>query len=176
MIFRLLSAIFLVWSLGFVWFFATLPAPAGEVETDAVIVPTGAAGRIQRGIEVLDEGWADRMLVSGVDLEVRPEEFAAEFGVSRRQMRCCIDLGFSAVDTRGNAREIANWVDERGIRSIRLVTSDWHMRRVANELSHTLPSTVTVVPDAVQSERRIGTLLLEYHKFVVSFITGLVEA
>lgn len=174
MIFRLLSSVFLIWSLGFVWFFATLPAPAAKVETDAVIVPTGAAGRIQRGIEALDQGWADRMLVSGVDLEVRPDEFAAEFGVSRRQMRCCIDLGFSAVDTRGNAREIANWVEERGVTSIRLVTTDWHMRRVANELRRTLPSTVTVVPDAVRSERRIAVLLLEYHKFVVSYFTGLV--
>ncbi|HSM53543.1 MAG TPA: YdcF family protein, partial [Erythrobacter sp.] len=66
MILRLFSAIFLAWAFGFVWFFATLPAPAGDIKTDAVIVPTGAAGRIQRGLEVLDNGWADRMLVSGV--------------------------------------------------------------------------------------------------------------
>ena len=83
MILRLLSAVFLAWAFGFVWFFATLPAPAGDIKTDAVIVPTGAAGRIQRGLEVLDKGWAERMLVSGVDLEVRPDEFAAEFDVSR---------------------------------------------------------------------------------------------
>lgn len=175
MIFRLLSTIFLAWAFGFVWFFATLPAPAGEIETDAVIVPTGAAGRIQRGIEVLDKGWAKKMLVSGVDLEVRPDEFAAEFGVSRRQMRCCIDLGFAAIDTRGNAEEIAKWVEENHARSIRLVTSDWHMRRVARELSRTLPSTVKVVPDAVRSEPGFGVLLLEYHKLVVTFLTGLVK-
>ena len=69
---------------------AAAPGPAGEIETDAVIVTTGAAGRIQRGIEVLDEGLAEKMLVSGVDPEVTPTEFATEFGVSRRQMRCCI--------------------------------------------------------------------------------------
>ena len=173
MILRLLSAIFLAWSLGFVWFFATLPGPAGDIETDAVIVPTGAAGRIQRGLEVLDKGWADRMLVSGVDLEVRPDEFAAEFGVSRRRMNCCVELGFAAVDTRGNAEEIAKWVKERGVSSLRLVTSDWHMRRVAGELSRTLPSTVKVVPDAVRSEPGFGVLLLEYHKLVVSRLTAL---
>ncbi|MFZ9395002.1 MAG: YdcF family protein [Erythrobacter sp.] len=175
MILRFLSAIFLAWAFGFVWFFATLPVPAGDVRTDAVIVPTGAAGRIQRGIHVLDRGWADRMLVSGVDLEVRPEEFAAEFGVSRRQMNCCIELGFAAVDTRGNAEEIAKWVDKRGVSSIRLVTSDWHMRRVAGELARTLPSTVTVVPDAVQSELRFGVLLLEYHKLLASRVNALLQ-
>lgn len=176
MILRILSAIFLAWAFGFVWFFATLPAPVGEIRTDAVIVPTGAAGRIQRGIEVLDKGWADRLLVSGVDLEVRPDEFAAEFGVSQRQMRCCIDLGFAAIDTRGNAEEIAKWVVEHRVGSIRLVTSDWHMRRVASELNRTLPSTVTVVPDAVRSEPGFGVLLLEYHKLVVTYLTGLVKA
>jgi uncharacterized SAM-binding protein YcdF (DUF218 family) len=175
MILRFFSAIFLAWAFGFVWFFATLPAPAGDIETDAVIVPTGAAGRIQRGLEVLDRGWADRLLVSGVDLEVRPKEFAAEFGVSRRRMNCCVELGFAAVDTRGNAEEIAKWVDERGVKSIRLVTSDWHMRRVAGELRRTLPSTVTVVPDAVRSQPSFDVLLLEYHKLVVSYLTGLVE-
>jgi len=176
MILRLLSTIFLAWAFGFVWFFATLPAPAGDIKTDAVIVPTGAAGRIQRGLEVLDNGWADRMLVSGVDLEVRPDEFAAEFGVSRRRMNCCVELGFAAVDTRGNAEEIAKWVEKRGISSIRLVTSDWHMRRVAGELSRTLPSTVTVVPDAVRTEPNFGVLLLEYHKLVVSRLTALIQS
>lgn len=176
MILRFLSALFLAWAFGFVWFFATLPAPVGDVRTDAVIVPTGAAGRIQRGIEVLDRGWAERMLVSGVDLEVRPGEFAEEFGVSRRQMDCCIELGFAAVDTRGNAEEIAKWVERREVSSIRLVTSDWHMRRVAGELSRTLPSTVTVVRDAVRTELRFGVLLLEYHKLVVSRISALFQA
>lgn len=176
MIWRLLAAVFLAWSFGFVWFFATVPGPAGEIRTDAVIVPTGAAGRIQRGLEVLDKGWADRLLVSGVDLEVRPDEFAAEFGVSRRLMRCCVELGFSAIDTRGNAREIAKWVRERGVTSIRLVTSDWHMRRVAHELTRTLPSTVKVVPDAVRTEPELSVLLLEYHKLLASYVTGLADS
>ncbi len=176
MILRPLSAVFLAWAFGFAWFFATLPAPAGDIKTDAVIVPTGAAGRIQRGLEVLDKGWAERMLVSGVDLEVRPDEFAAEFDVSGRRMNCCVELGFAAVDTRGNAEEIAKWVEKRGISSIRLVTSDWHMRRVAGELSRTLPSMVTVVPDAVRTEPNFGVLLLEYHKLVVSRLTALIQS
>lgn len=175
MILRFLSAIFLVWAFGFVWFVATLPAPAADVETDAVIVPTGAAGRIQRGIEVLDKGWASTMLVSGVDPDVTPAEFSAEFNVSRRQMNCCIELGFAAEDTRGNATETAMWVAERDVRSIRLVTSDWHMRRAAAELGRTLPAGVTVLQDAVYSEINLKILLLEYHKLVVSSLTSLID-
>lgn len=170
---RFVSFLFLAWVFGFVWFVAAAPGPAGEIETDAVIVTTGAAGRIQRGIEVLDEGLAEKMLVSGVDPEVTPTEFATEFGVSRRQMRCCIELGFAAVDTRGNAAEIAQWVMQQKVRTVRLVTSDWHMLRAASELDRKLPDHILVIRDAVPSDLRIKTWLVEYHKFGASELVGL---
>ena len=71
MIRRVLSLVFLVWAIGFLWFVVALPQPATDAQrTDAVIVPTGGAGRIARGLEVLDRGMAEKMLVSGVDPEV----------------------------------------------------------------------------------------------------------
>ncbi len=80
---------------------------------------------------MLREGTAPRMLVTGVYEDVRPGEFAAAYNVSPQLMDCCVTLGFAALDTRGNARETAVWVAENKVRSIRLVTSDWHMRRAA---------------------------------------------
>jgi uncharacterized SAM-binding protein YcdF (DUF218 family) len=173
---RALSLLFLVWAIGFLWFVVALPRPAEEgVKTDAVIVPTGAAGRIPRGLAVLDQRLAGKMLVSGVDPEVRPQEFAAEFGVSPAAMACCITLGFAAVDTRSNAAEIAKWVAQNEVRSLRLVTTDWHMRRAAGELDRTLPDHVTVVRDAVTSHPDLGTLFLEYHKLIASRAAGLAD-
>lgn len=176
MIRRALSLVFLVWAIGFLWFVVALPRPAGEgVETDAVIVPTGGPGRIARGLAVLEAGEAERMLVSGVDPEVRPQEFAAQFGVSPRTMACCITLGFAAVDTRSNAAETAKWVAQNEVRSLRLVTTDWHMRRAAGELDRTLPDHVTVVRDAVPSQPNLRTLFLEYHKLIASRAAGLAD-
>jgi uncharacterized SAM-binding protein YcdF (DUF218 family) len=175
MIRRALSVMFLVWAIGFLWFAVALPKPAGDAVTDAVIVPTGGPGRIARGLEVLDQGWADKMLVSGVDREVRPQEFAAEFAVGPDQMACCVTLGFAAVDTRSNAAETAKWVAQNEVRSLRLVTTDWHMRRAAGELDRTLPDHVTVIRDAVPSNPELGTLFLEYHKLIASRAAGLVE-
>lgn len=173
---RVVSLAVLVWVIGFLWFVVTLPRPAAEpVTTDAVIVPTGGPGRIARGLEVLNAGLADRMLVSGVDPEVRPQEFAAQFGVSEREMACCVTLGFSAVDTRSNAAETAKWVAQNEVRSLRLVTTDWHMRRAAGELARTLPDHVTVVRDAVPSQPDLGTLFLEYHKLIASRAAGLAD-
>lgn len=172
MITRFLATLFLIWALGFVIFVATLPEPAGEVKSDAVVVLTGGAGRIPRGLEVLEQGLADQLLVTGVDLEVKPNEFAAEYGVSRRRMRCCVTLGFAARDTRGNARETAEWVDDRNISTLRLVTTDWHMRRAATELSRTLPTHITVIRDAVPSGIKLGTLFVEYNKLLASWLAA----
>lgn len=170
----ILASIVLVWALGFLWFAVSLPQPADKLSTDAVIVPTGGAGRIAQGLAVLDEGLADRMLVTGVDPEVTAEEFAAEFEVAPERMDCCVTLGFRAVDTRTNATETAEWVEDNNVRSLRLVTTDWHMRRAAGELDRTLPAGVEVVRDAVPSEPSLASLFLEYHKLIASFTAGLV--
>lgn len=175
MIRRVFSVLFLAWIIGFLWFVVTMPGPAVQETTDAVIVPTGGAGRIARGLEVLDQGLARKMLVSGVDPEVKPAEFAAQFEVDDARMDCCVTLGFAAVDTRSNAAETAKWVAQNEVRSLRLVTTDWHMRRTASELDRTLPDHVTVIRDAVPSQPDFGTLLLEYHKLVASRIAGLLD-
>lgn len=170
---NLFSGLVLVWALGFLWFAVALPQPAAEVETDAVIVPTGGAGRIAQGLAVLDRGLASQLLVTGVDPEVTPEEFAAEFEVDDARMQCCVTLGMRAVDTRTNATETAEWVEENQVRSLRLVTTDWHMRRAAGELDRTLPGEVEVVRDAVPSEPTLASLFLEYHKLIASWAAGL---
>jgi uncharacterized SAM-binding protein YcdF (DUF218 family) len=167
---RLLAALVIVWLLGFAWFAAALPQPAPVSEkTDAIVVPTGGAGRIERGLTTLRAHSAGKLFVSGVDREVRPREFAAEYKVTPAEMACCVVLGFAALDTRGNALETANWVESGHFRSLRLVTSDWHMRRSAGELDEVLPN-VRLVEDAVPTEPSLKTLFLEYHKLLASWL------
>jgi len=173
MIKRIVSGLFLIWTLGFLWFAVSLPQPATDIKTDAVIVPTGGPGRIAHGLDVLGQGLAETMLVTGVDREVKPGEFAAQFDVSQARMDCCITLGFAAVDTRSNASETAQWVEDRKVTSLRLVTTDWHMRRAAGELNRTLPSSVKVVRDAVPSEPSLYSLVLEYNKLLASSLAGI---
>ncbi|MCB2067392.1 MAG: YdcF family protein [Erythrobacter sp.] len=163
---RIVAAPLILWVLGFVWFAVALPQPAPISETDAVVVPTGSGGRIQRGLEVLKQGAARQMLVTGVDTTVQPGEFQAEFDVPQATMDCCVTLGFAALDTRGNARETAQWLAQRDYTSLRLVTADWHMRRAALELEDQLPDNVTILRDAVHSEPSFGTLFKEYHKLI----------
>lgn len=170
MIRRILALLAVAWMFGFLWFAIALPQPAGPEKTDAIVVPTGGGGRIPRGLELLRQGASKRMLVTGVDANVRPGEFATEYDVPPRLMDCCITLGFAALDTRGNARETAVWMAENDVRSIRLVTSDWHMRRAARELDAILPEGTPVLRDAVRTEPSLWILLLEYHKLLATWI------
>lgn len=166
MIRRLLSIILLTYVLGFVWFAIALPQPREGGKTDAVVVLTGGTGRIPRGLDALEKGWARQMLVSGVDREVRPHEFALQHEVPERLMACCVTLGFDSVDTRSNAGETARWIARNKVESVRLVTTDWHMRRAAYEFKRSVPHQVTVVRDAVPSRPSLRTLFLEYHKLL----------
>lgn len=163
---RAFAALLVAWALGLVAFAVSLPRPANAVKTDAVVVLTGAQGRIARGLEVMEQGLAPQMLVTGVDRNVKPHEFAVEYGVPEDRMSCCIDLDYTALDTRGNAQAAAAWVKDRKYTSVRIVTSDWHMRRAAAEFHRLLPEKVTVVEDAVGSSPSLRILVLEYHKFL----------
>jgi uncharacterized SAM-binding protein YcdF (DUF218 family) len=167
---RIVSLLLVLWAFGFLWFAVALPQPAAGEKTDAIVVPTGSGGRIDRGLSMLRGGAAGQMLVSGVDEDVRPREFAAEYDVPEPTMECCVTLGFAALDTRGNARETSAWVEARKVRSLRLVTSDWHMRRAALELENALPAGTVVVRDAVRTEPSLWTLFLEYHKLLASWL------
>jgi uncharacterized SAM-binding protein YcdF (DUF218 family) len=170
---RIVSLLLLAWLFGFLWFALALPQPAAATRTDAVVVVTGGTGRVARGVDVLHEGRAKRLFVSGVDRTVKPHEFALEYKVSAEEMACCIQLGFDALDTQSNANETARWVSESKVKSIRLVTNDWHMRRAEYELGRVLPAGVTVLPDAVPSHPSIQTLFTEYHKLLARRVSEL---
>ncbi|MFM7029343.1 MAG: YdcF family protein [Chakrabartia sp.] len=171
MIRRLFAFAFLAWLLGLIWFAVFLPRPAPSgVRTDAVVVLTGAPGRFQRGLDVLKAHRAERLLVSGVDPSVRRAELDQVMGVPRPLSRCCIDLDKASVDTISNARETARWITAHHYSSVRLVTSDWHMRRARLELEHSLPGKVRIVSDAVPSEVSLTQLFKEYNKLLARVI------
>lgn len=166
MIRRLISALGLFWAFGFALFATTLPDPAPDGVTDGIVVLTGGPGRVRRGLTMLDRHRARRMLISGVDRRVQPAELAAAYRVPAA-LFARVDLGREAVDTRSNADETAAWIAQHHYRSIRLVTTDWHMRRARLELAHTIPRAVGVVPDAVRSEPGLWVLLKEYDKYLL---------
>jgi len=175
MILRLFSILVLLYLLGFIIFSVTLDGPARDQRTDAVIAITGGPGRIERGIEVLSDGFAKRMLIAGTDPSVTKPDLVRRLKGKKRLVDCCVDLGSESVDTRSNAEEAKRWLAKRGYKSFRLVTSDWHMRRARYEFRRVMGRTYQVVPDAVRTQPSFMTLFAEYNKYLLRRIAVLLE-
>lgn len=167
---RLLLAGIVVYGAGFGLFAATLPGPADATATDGIIVPTGAAGRIDRGLELLRGHAAQRMLVTGVAPGVTGATLARQYGVPAALFACCVDLGREAVDTHSNAGEAVGWIHRHHYQSVRLVTSNWHLWRARLELTHALGGGVAVIGDPVPGSPRTMVLFTEYNKLLVRFV------
>jgi uncharacterized SAM-binding protein YcdF (DUF218 family) len=176
MIVRLFSILLLLYLLGFILFSVTLGSPASTARTDAVVVITGGPGRIEHGVDVLAKGYAGRMLISGTDPSVTKPDLVRRLGKrSKKLVDCCVDLGSESVDTRSNAEEAKRWLDKHRYKSVRLVTSDWHMRRARYEFRRVMRGKYELIPDGVHTEPRFTTLFAEYNKLLLRRIAILFE-
>ena len=169
MISRLGSLLLLIYALGFVLFAFSLgnPAPADAAATDAAVVVTGGPGRIEHAIDVLKAHKARRLLVAGVDPSVTKPDLARRIAGSGKWLGCCVDLGSESVDTRSNAEEAGRWLARHNYRSLRLITSDWHMRRARYEFEKVLGGKYALVTDAVRTEPSFVTLCGEYNQYLL---------
>jgi uncharacterized SAM-binding protein YcdF (DUF218 family) len=164
------------WLIGFIWFILALPGPAGNQKTDAIVVLTGGKGRIERGIEMLAKGYAQRLLVSGVYPRVSEARLATIKRAPPRLFTCCIDLGKMAVNTRTNAQETAQWMARNHFQSLRLITTDWHMPRARFELEQVIDPKIIIIEDGVKSHQGVYGLLIEYQKLLTRRIASLFNA
>jgi uncharacterized SAM-binding protein YcdF (DUF218 family) len=169
MIARLAALLVLLYALGFVFFAFTLgkPAPANAPAADAAVVLTGGKGRIEHAGEVLRAGKAKRLLIAGADPLVTKADIARRLDGSQNLLKCCVDLGSESVDTRTNAEEAERWLGRHRFKSVRLITSDWHMRRARYEFERVLGSRYVLQTDAVHTEPGFLTLFGEYNKYVL---------
>ncbi|HEX7943206.1 MAG TPA: YdcF family protein, partial [Phenylobacterium sp.] len=92
-------------------------------------------------VGLLEDGYGRRVLVSGVNRMATREDIRNVSRAVRRLYDCCVDLGFTAADTVGNARETAAWAQAMRYRSLIIVTADYHMPRAMLELNAVLRDT-----------------------------------
>jgi len=169
MIARAASLVALIYLLGFIFFALSLgrPAPADAAQTDAAVVLTGGPGRIEHAVDVLKQHKAGRLLVAGADPSVTKADLARRLNGNRKLVSCCVDLGSESVDTRSNAEEAGRWLAKHNYRSVRLITSDWHMRRARYEFDKVLGDKYALVADGVRTEPSFITLFGEYNKYLL---------
>ncbi|MFA5122249.1 YdcF family protein [Zavarzinia sp.] len=163
----------------YLWFLGRIPTEVAEPErrTDGIVVLTGGALRLDEAAALLADGRAGRLLVSGVSTDTQPVDIRERMaGVPDALFQCCVDLGYRARNTVGNADEAAAWARSHGMTSLRVVTAAYHMPRSLVELRRALPG-VELVAHPVFPERvfQSGSLPpvtapLEFAKFVAALI------
>jgi len=134
----LLFLILLIWICGygaFLLHIKTLKPENPEQKTDAVIVLTGGAQRINAGLDLYANNLAPQLFISGVHNLVKESEIKAMWKGSKSLPECCITLGHDATTTIENALEAEKWIKDNNIQSVRLVTSNYHMPRALMEFS-----------------------------------------
>ncbi|MEM1318112.1 MAG: YdcF family protein [Pseudomonadota bacterium] len=151
-------------------------AIADEQAADAVVVLTGGSARIVEGLELVSAGKGKRLLISGVSEQTSVDALKAinpDFG---SLYDCCVDVERAALDTIGNARETAKWVEDNGYTSLIVVTSSYHMPRSLLEFRRTMPD-LRIAPHPVVLEplaqdgwwrnpETLRFLTVEYLKYV----------
>lgn len=114
-----------------------IPASAGR--TDGIVVLTGSKDRIVRGLELIANGQARRLLISGVDRSNHSIDSLLRGAGIGSAVACCIDLGYAATNTAGNANEARDWARAWGFRRLLVVTSQYHMPRSMMEFTEAMP-------------------------------------
>ncbi len=167
---RLLSLLLVAgavgWLVGLVGFVDRIPRSADTPPegVDAAVVLTGGSQRLIAAAGLVEEGTVSIVFVSGVGATVGKSDVVSVIRdgggtLSERTADCCLELGHTAQDTIGNARETAAWSTQHDVRSLIVVTSNYHMPRALLELQARMPD-IKLVPHAVQpSEVRLDDLI-----------------
>ena len=130
---------------------ATESVPAMARPADAIVALTGGSGlRIAAGIDLMTAGRGQRLLISGVNPDVDMDDLIVLAGGSPDTYACCVDIGYRAETTIGNADETAAWAYERGYTHLIIVTSDYHMPRSLLLLQRAMPD-ITLQPYPVRT-------------------------
>lgn len=139
---------------GFVWFVERLPMEDASLkhEADGIVVLTGRAARISDAVELLASRHGKRLLITGVYPTTTANAIARLVPENQHWVSCCVDLDHSAVNTSGNAVQTRIWAKKNDIKSLIVVTSNYHMPRALTELAHQLPD-VALIPYPINTDR-----------------------
>ena len=165
----------IAWLGGYGAFLANVQAVTPQtpyIKTDAIVILTGGNYRITTGLSLFAGELAPELFISGVHNSVTEEEIRAMWKEDTVLPECCITLGREATTTFGNALETETWVKEHNIKSIRLVTSAYHMARASVEFKNILTDTEIIIHPVEKPDYGMQDLLFwkitfdEYNKVI----------
>lgn len=165
------------WAGGFALYLIeveTAASPNPMPRADGIIVLTGGDNRVSAALALLAQRDAPRLLISGAGRGTYLGDFTSDDISATTRYAGDITLGHTANTTYGNALEAADWVHDYHLRTVIVVTADYHMPRAMLEMHRHLPG-ITLIPAPVRppamddlfSRSTIRLLTNEYTKFLV---------
>ena len=184
--FALAFALVFVVLLGLPLFYFNIASqPTKNIEkTDAIIVVTGSGDRIPEAIRLMNEDLAPKLFISGVGKDTKALELLDSLAIGWRDIlkmdMSRISLGYAATDTIGNASESEEWIRKNNIKTIRLVTSNYHMPRTHLEFRKRMPELKIIEHPVIprnfdkhewQESKPVRDLIIkEYFKYLYSWL------
>ncbi|NML75895.1 YdcF family protein [Rhizobium sp. S-51] len=171
---------------GFLWFAdsVTTLVPPADARADAIVVLTGGYQRIDQAVELLRRGSGRRLLISGAHPTTSPAQIRKMTQSSPDLFECCVDVGYEALDTIGNANETSRWIHDHGYASVLVVTNNYHMPRSLMELRRIDRATNFIPYPVVNADLKhtawyadpnvVRTLLSEYGKTLIAYARGVI--
>lgn len=163
---------------------------SGSHKAEALVVLTGGSARVERGLAALAAGEAPLLLISGVGEQATVTEIlnahatpAIHDAIDARGGEIILD--HFARSTISNAQESAKFIHQRGIRSIRLVTANYHMKRSLHEFRAACPD-IEIIADPVfpegfnqqrwwQDHNTRRLLFSEFYKYGAALIRDMIR-
>jgi len=144
------GVVFWIFAFGYILFAVDVmrvPETTGQ-RADGIIVLTGGQLRIKAGLQLLRKGRAKRLLITGVNPQTKMADITRIAGGDSKYLKCCVDLGYEALNTQGNADEARAWAARHGFTSLIVVTASYHMPRSLMELNGRMPE-IEIIPHPV---------------------------
>jgi len=143
---------------------------------DSIVVLTGDKFRISKGMEILSNGIGEKLLLSGVNKNIKLTNIKNEFPKYKNFFDCCVEIENISSNTFENSRETFLWLEKNKYNSVLIVSSDYHMPRTKLEFEKFL-NTKNTYYHPVNSNNDLNTigkikkLFLEYVKYMRTYIS-----
>lgn len=158
--------------------------PPDSIRADGIVVLTGGSQRLKLALDLLGKGMGERLLISGVHQSTTPQQLRRLTRSSSAMFNCCVDMGYEALDTIGNAQETVGWISEHGYRRVLVVTNNYHMPRSLIELRRADPQTEFIAYPVINSNLKarnwladpntLRILISEYVKIIATGVRGMI--
>ncbi len=121
-----------------------------EEPVDVIVVLTGGAGRIEKGLELMRKGTGKILILSGVNEASDMDAIFFNQPLTDREKKTIL-LEKISRSTYENAVEVGKLMEGLGMDSMMLITSTYHMKRAMYIFRDVIPDYIRIEPCSVST-------------------------